>query len=590
MEKRMTSEIQIFNQMQNLCANTRIPDKALWSFIDKWGANSHTAARKNPFLLADCDGIGFGSADTIRTRLQLPYDFPPRLACGVETVLATAASGHGHVCLPRWLLVNDSVNLLGKEQIKAQTIEQTICKMNNFDRLEFSGEMVYLKRFHREEQYLSEAIRALQRSLVVPIEPDLSDLAVDQIQAVQMIAQHPVAILTGPPGTGKTFTIKRIIDSIPGDLVALAAPTGKAAKRMMELTGRYATTMHRLLEAFLDDGRFVFARDQDLPIDKKVIVLDEASMIDSTLAYYFLQAVEEGTRLILVGDIDQLPPVGPGNFLRDLIASGVVPCASLTTIKRQDPGLIIQSCHAIREGNPPSCNIPNTENVWECPLSGGDVWILKINEESRILDAIKHLVTITLPKMGYDPLKHVQLLSPYRSKTGLSCQVLNDLLQACFTMPGDKNLKYRVGDKVIQTRNDYALGIINGDIGYIVNITYESMGLFEGYGRATYHVAFENPYRLVSIPAKDHDLQLAYCVTCHKYQGSEIEVVIIPIHETFGDWFVQRNWLYTAVSRAKKLCILIGQTKEIPKIVKLNKQKRRYTRLAEILRSQGENQ
>jgi exodeoxyribonuclease V alpha subunit len=348
---------------------------------------------------------------------------------------------------------------------------------------------------------------------------------------------------------------------------------------MFDLTGQQAVTMHRLLEAIPgEDGRFVFRRDADCPLEAECLVLDETSMICSDLAYHFLQAVEEGTRVILVGDTDQLPPVGPGNFLRDLISSGVIPCAELTTIKRQNPGLIIRSCHEIRAGRPLPPDSHTITNL-NGSLPAGDLVFVRRTDPLEIQSAILHLVTETLPKMGFNALRDVQILSPYREKTDLSCQALNALLQDHFTVPEPgRKLSFRTGDKVIQCRNDYELGLINGDVGFVQKI--------QRFGNSSiYTVHFDSPERVVDIPAGDNDLQLAYTITCHKFQGSELDVIIIPLHPVFGDWFVQRNWLYTAISRARKLCVLVGMEEEVKKIVKRNHQERRYTRLAELLRN-----
>ena len=392
-------------------------------------------------------------------------------------------------------------------------------------------------------------------------------MADDQQEALSKAVASGVFILTGAPGTGKTYTIKRIISSFPEARVALAAPTGKAAKRVYEQSGRLALTIHKLLEPQKVGGRFVFTRDAEHPIEADLIVLDEVSMVDTPLMARFLEAVAPGTRLILVGDTYQLPSVGPGNILKDLIASGAVPSTELTIIKRQDEGLIIRNCHRIKNG----------EDIELGNSTARDFFVLKRDGDEAIRETILELVSRRFPESYQaDPLREVQVITPLREKTALSCKALNEAFQRRLNpTPTLDGVRFKVGDKVIQTKNQYDLDIINGDIGYVRDIDKPARSIT---------VQFENPDRLVELPLYENDLDLAYAITCHKFQGSEARIIVVPIHRSFGPLIMQRNWLYTAVSRAREVCVLVGQREEVPHIIRRNRQQQRFTRLQDMLR------
>jgi exodeoxyribonuclease V alpha subunit len=390
-------------------------------------------------------------------------------------------------------------------------------------------------------------------------------LAADQIEALRKMQGARVFVLTGAPGTGKTYLVKRILASLGSARVALAAPTGKASMRMMEQTGQSASTIHRLLEPTPSNGRYYFARNADNPLEVDVVVLDECSMIDVTLMASFLDALPLSARLILIGDTNQLPPVGAGNVLRDIISSGVVETAELTAIKRQDAGLIIRNCHAIRDGHDITYeNDPDDDFLWQDE-----------QDEMTIANAVIDMVARRFPARGFSPTRDVQVITPKREKGELSCKALNKRLQAALNpnIPAE-NSRFAPGDKVIQLKNDNGLGIYNGDIGRLDAIDT---------GARTYTVTFENPERQVVIkwPA---DIDLAYAITCHKFQGSEAPAVVIPIHRSQGPRILQRSWLYTAISRARKLCVGVGQFNETPKIIRRQAQVRRYTQLEQFLR------
>jgi len=390
----------------------------------------------------------------------------------------------------------------------------------------------------------------------------------DQQAALDRATESHVFILTGAPGTGKTYTIRQIIAAFPGKTIRLAAPTGKAARRMYELTGTPAQTIHKLLEPEKTDDGFAFTRNESNPVNADIIIIDETSMIDVRLAASLLRAVKPNTRVIFVGDSYQLPPVGPGNVLKDMIDAGL-PSVELTTIKRQDAGLIVRNCHHVKNG----------EDIEIENANGSDFFFLGQVSESKIQKTILDLVARRLPeRYGFDPLRDIQIISPLREKTILSCKALNTEAQARLNpAPVIEKSAFKSGDKIIQTKNDYKEGIINGDIGYVTDIDMSEKAV---------SVEFDNPTRIVTLPLYANNLELAYAVTCHKYQGSEAPAIILPIHPAFGSFLMQRNWLYTAISRAQRLCVIVGHRDEVRKIIGRNQQHKRFTNLGRFLKGE----
>jgi ATP-dependent exoDNAse (exonuclease V) alpha subunit len=856
--------------LKDLLGGTKVNRRAVNQILEKWGQDAPARIRENPYALIEAiDGIGFLTADEVARKIGYDFSGPPRVRAGVIHTLKEQAFGQGHTCLPKAKLLAEAEKILA---VPPERIGSELGPMEKDGLVVSADGFVYLKGYHDDEQLIAEKLKVLARQTLPPGQPDFEGLADDQKEALSKAVSSGVFILTGAPGTGKTYTIKRIISSFPEARVALAAPTGKAAKRVYEQSGRLALTIHKLLEPQKVGGSFVFTRDAENPIEADLIVLDEVSMVDTPLMARFLEAVAAGTRLILVGDTYQLPSVGPGNILKDLIASGAIPSTELTIIKRQNEGLIIRNCfagetpvltrdglrpirelrgeveiltegglyrratfrsfgtqrlmrvelttgevlhatpdhewvvdlqHGIRkrvpttelagkyipinlprppqrdevylqgvrhgivfgDGNrissnshcevflygpkrslaaffekdslseqtdgslrvgrlpgsfktlpaddyPPSywygfiCGLIATDGtvtgaggvqidqarlepllaVWRHAPAAGllahavqtihrpdpftgeprtdyrltirkgtirdddllredhrrrfiasahrqasrvgvrsvrmtdrieevfccvepethtmtvgagyltgqchrikngedielgnstarDFFFLKREDEESMQETILELVSRRFPESyKADPLKEVQVITPLREKTALSCKALNEVFQRRLNpKPKIDGVRFKVGDKVIQTKNQYDLDIINGDIGYVRDIDARDR---------TITVAFENPERVVQVPLHQNDLELAYAITCHRFQGSEARIVVVPVHRCFGPLIFQRNWAYTAISRAREVCVLVGQRDEFTKAIKRNQQQKRFTGLLRFL-------
>ena len=550
--------------LKDLLGGTKVNRRAVNQILEKWGQDAPARIRENPYALIEAiDGIGFLTADEVARKIGYDFSGAPRIRAGVIHTLKEQAFGQGHTCLPKAKLLAEAEKILA---VPPERIGSELGPLEKDGLVVSADGFVYLKGYHDDEQLIAEKLKVLARQTLPPGQPDFEGLADDQNEALSKAVSSGVFILTGAPGTGKTYTIKRIISSFPEARVALAAPTGKAAKRVYEQSGRLALTIHKLLEPQKVGGSFVFTRDAEKPIEADLIVLDEVSMVDTPLMARFLEAVAPGTRLILVGDTYQLPSVGPGNILKDLIASGAIPSTELSIIKRQDEGLIIRNCHRIKNG----------EDIELGNSTARDFFVLKRDGDEEIRETILDLVSRRFPESYHaDPLKEVQVITPLREKTALSCKALNEIFQRRLNpKPKIDGVRFKVGDKVIQTKNQYDLDIINGDIGYVRDIDARDR---------TITVAFENPERVVQVPLHQNDLELAYAITCHRFQGSEARIVVVPVHRCFGPLIFQRNWAYTAISRAREVCVLVGQRDEFTKAIKRNQQQKRFTGLLRFL-------
>lgn len=549
-----------------------------------YGDQSIKKVQENPFHLAkDIHGIGFKVADSIAQKLGIPKDAPGRMDAGIEHTLSSSCD-EGHVCLPQSELLKLSSEILDTPQ---ETIEGRLRFLIQENRIEM-GQMfhegkienfVWLRPLFLAEAGICRQLARLRRSGCFLRSVDTSraldwvqnllsiKLAANQQQAVAISLQEKVHIITGGPGTGKSTITKAIlaITEKLTDKILLAAPTGRAAKRMTEITGKKASTIHSLLETDFKTGKF--KRNLENPLECDLIIVDEASMIDTYLMYSLLKAIPDTARLILVGDIHQLPSVGPGNVLKDIIASKCLPVTALNEIFRQAAGsCIITNAHRINNGSfPDISNRPDS-----------DFFFLDVESPEDVLRNIIALASQRLPaKYGLDPFRDIQVLAPMRRGI-IGIDNLNVALQEQLNPRGTPLLlagrRFLPGDKVMQIRNNYTKEVYNGDIGRISAIDTSEQEL----------VVTINDRDVVYEFADLDELVLAYAVSIHKYQGSECPCVIIPVHTTHFK-LLHRNLLYTGVTRGKKLVILVGTKQAVSLAVKNDEVKRRYTGLQQGL-------
>lgn len=564
----------------------------------RYGENVRQVIARNPYrLVEDVEGIGFKTADRIAASLGIEQSSEYRLSAGVKYTLSEATAGAGHCYLPRPELALAARRLLGSD---ADSIDRTIDSLILSHDISAqilpgdSGEEVvtlYLPSTYRAEsevaRRLREMIDAMPDSMASDLTAQIDELErieglafhTQQRQAIETAVTHGMTVITGGPGTGKTTIIKCIIKllSVHGD-VALAAPTGRAAKRMSEACGMEAKTLHRLLEYGGEEGDF--ARSEDNPLEIDTLIIDEMSMVDIFLMRSLLRALVPGTRLIMVGDADQLPSVGAGNVLRDILDSGVIPSVRLTEIFRQDEkSMIVYNAHRINRGESPRLNAKGSDFFFERAVSPSD--------------AAKRIVTLCSARLpgflNLDPVRQMQVLSPTK-KGECGVWMLNQLLQAEFNPPASGkhervrgDTTFREGDKVMQTRNNYQLkwkkdgaigiedgqGVFNGDIGFVTFIDPQEHVM---------EVQFDDERTATYEGGDVDDLELAYCISVHKSQGSEFPVVIMP---AVGGppMLLTRNLFYTAVTRARRMVMIVGRENAIEQMIANVNTRRRYSAL-----------
>jgi exodeoxyribonuclease V alpha subunit len=543
-----------------------------------YGEEAQAVLKENPYRLAqDIRGVGFKTADDIAYHLGVAEDAPERIKAGILHVLETAAQS-GHCCFPEAKVIEKAVELLGVEALIAPQVEALIAG----DQIERHAEFLYLPHLRAAEQSIAASVKSLA-SLPAAYPPIVEDaalawvmkktgkeLAESQQRAVREALRQRLLIITGGPGVGKTTILRSILLILQSKQVrlVLAAPTGRAAKRLSESTGLEAKTLHRLLE-YQGEGRW--GRHRGKPLAGDLFVIDEASMIDAPLMAQLLSALPEGAHLLIVGDADQLPSVGPGMVLHDLIASGAVPCVKLTEIFRQAASSrIITSAHAINRGQVPDLK----------PSRGSDFFFLEAGEPDEILDTIVQLAHTRLPaKYGFDPIADIQVLTPM-NRNLLGTASLNHSLQLALNPPNELkfeierfNTTFRVGDKVIQTHNNYDKEVFNGDIGHIVTIDADPVKV---------HVRYDAERLVAYEPGELDELQLAFALTIHKSQGSEFPCVVIPV-STQHYVLLERSLIYTAITRAKKLCVLVGDERALSLAVSKQESRKRFTGLRGML-------
>jgi exodeoxyribonuclease V alpha subunit len=544
---------------------------------DRYGERAAEIVQRHPYRLAlDVRGVGFKTADRIARSLGIAGDHPERAQAGLLHVVESLA-GEGHVALPRASLVEKTAAML---EIDGAHVEAAIDALWASGRIVVEGDLVFSARLHAAEKDVADHLSRLLGSPSRPLggldtalsafeESAKVTLAPEQRRAVEAAANDKVVVVTGGPGVGKTTIVRAILSVFERARlsVRLAAPTGRAAKRLSEATGRPASTLHRLLE--YDPRLRAFQRSLDKPIDTDAVIVDEASMIDVELAAALLAAVPPAARLVIVGDVDQLPSVGPGAVLRDVIDSRSVPTVRLDRIFRQaEESRIVANAHAILRGEMPESAAADAPNA--------DFFVVQRRDPDESARTLLELVTQRIPRrFGLAPRDDVQVLTPmHRGPVGTTA--LNAALQAALNPTGPKlerrGQAYRAGDKVMQTKNDYEREVFNGDLGVVTRVDAAEERLV---------VRFDD--REVVYEDGDLDLlTLAYATSIHKSQGSEYPAVVVPLLTTHFV-MLSRNLVYTAVTRARRLCVLVADPRALRLAVGEIRREERSTRLAERL-------
>lgn len=577
-EQKSIREVMVF--LQTYGVSPAYAQKIFKSYGDQ----SIRKVKDNPFYLArDIFGIGFKTADTIAQKMGIAKDSEQRIDAGIEFVL-TELSNDGHTCHPVDKFLEEARSIL---DVSVEQIQQRLQFLKDDNRIEladlvYEGEKVpfiWMRSLYLAEAGIAREIKRLKSSFssIRPVDTTKAiawvqeqlkiDLAPNQRKAVANALEDKVLIITGGPGTGKstiTNAILTITEKLSSHLM-LAAPTGRAAKRMSEITGKKASTIHSLLEFDFKAGGF--KRNRQSPLECDLIVVDEASMIDTFLMYSLLKALPDRARLILVGDINQLPSVGPGNVLKDMISSHTLPVTNLYEIFRQSAGSqIITNAHRINSGQFP--DMQNQQN--------GDFFFIECLETDEVLNTIVKLVTQRLPnKYNLNALTDIQVLAPMK-KGIIGTENLNVVLQEALNRNESSIVrfgqKYLIGDKVMQIRNNYSKEVFNGDIGTIMDIDFEEEKVV---------VKIEDREILYDF-ADLNEIVLAYAVSVHKYQGSECPCIVMPVHTSHFKLLL-RNLLYTGVTRGKRLVVLVGTKKAVAIAVKNDEVLKRYTSLKQIM-------
>lgn len=542
----------------------------------QYGKEGIDKVQDNPYRLADdIWGIGFKTADSIASKMGYEKNDLRRCKSGISYTL-NELSNEGHVYAVEEQLIETAKKLLEADE---EPIRQAVTEMIASEDLIREDEAIYLPPFYHSERGTAKKLLALlqdQTPTLFGLKADIkaiekvSGIEYDEVQiaAIKQAVRSKVMVLTGGPGTGKTTTTQGIIAAYKtaGMRILLAAPTGRASKRMSEATGMEAKTIHRLLEFNPQDG---YKRNDENPLEGDALIVDECSMIDIILMYNLMKAIPENMRLVLVGDIDQLPSVGAGNVLRDIIDSEKIPVVRLTRIFRQaQSSRIVMSAHAINQGR-----YPDTSNGKQT-----DFFFIKNEEPEQVAEEIVKLVKHRLPKAYNQPLNNIQVLTPMQ-RSVVGATNLNMMLQQALNTSNlgisRGGTTYKLGDRVMQVRNNYDKNVFNGDIGIVEQVSMEDRTLF---------VRFDD--NLVEYEASELDeVTLAYATTIHKAQGSEYPIVVIPILMTHFV-MLQRNLIYTGITRAKKICVLIGQPKALAYAIRNLTVTKRNTKLKERLRGE----
>ncbi|MDP9033286.1 MAG: ATP-dependent RecD-like DNA helicase [Myxococcota bacterium] len=576
-EQKLLRDVMVFLQAHGATSALAM------RIVRRYGPRAMAVVAREPYRLAlDVNGVGFKTADRIATSIGVAADSPERIQAGLLQAIHDLTEA-GHVWTAKPELGRRAAHLLGLDADDAEVQSRLDSGLDGLvgarrAMVERNADIyaVYDAEMYDREVRLASRLAEIARSPERPVDGVASgiaafeertgtDLAPDQRLAVEQAARRQVLVVTGGPGVGKTTILRAVLAVFAraGVQVRLAAPTGRAAKRLGAATGAQATTLHRLLE--FDPKTATFKRDVQRPIEAGAVIVDEASMLDMPMADALAQAVAPGTRLLLVGDVDQLPSVGPGAVLRDVIASSVLPCVRLHQIFRQAArSAIVTNAHRINQGQPPLVAPAG---------SHADFFVIERSDPERARATLVELVTTRIPqRFGLDPVRDVQVLTPMNRGVA-GAIALNEALQAALNPHGDALVHgertYRIGDKVMQLRNDYDKNVYNGDVGLVVSIDSEAQLLTVRFDERD--VAFEH--------SDLRDLVLAYACTIHKAQGSEYPAVVLPLLTTHF-MMLSKNLLYTAVTRGKRLVVLVCDPRALELALSERRHEDRRTRLA----------
>jgi len=568
----------------------------------KWGGAAVDLIKDNPYILCEeIYGIGFERADRIAQSVGIDPKSQTRVRAGIKHVLSFNAHQNGHVFLPQDKLTPAVCELLGVDTNDVEIATDELEEAEQLKIIKYGGRRcVYLNYYYEAEKYTAAKLDMLDR-LCPKIDAGDVEIFIRQLEkdegiqyaplqrkAIMMAINSGVMVLTGGPGTGKTTVIKAVISVFDriGSSIALAAPTGRAAKRMSEATGCEAKTIHRLLEMEYADDTFPrFNRDEKNLLDEDVIIIDETSMVDSLLISALLKAIKPGARILLIGDSDQLPSVGAGCVLNDIIEGERFSTIKLTEIFRQArESLIIINAHAINDGRDPVLN-----------SNDNDFFFLKRDKDEDIAATVVDLCDRRLPKAyGEEIRQQLQVITPSR-KGAAGTEMLNKMMQQALNPPSPskrekktRDVIFREGDKIMQIKNNYditwvkdgyeGVGVFNGDIGFIVKISPDD---------ETIELNFDDRIAVYEFSMLE-ELEHAYAITVHKSQGSEYPVVVMPIY-SFSQRLLTRNLLYTAVTRAQNKVIMVGRPDTVSSMVQNNRQAKRYTGLGRMLAAYSRN-
>ncbi len=571
-------DIMIFLQSIGISSNLAM------KIYNNYGDSSVNIIKSNPYKLSeDIFGVGFKSSDKIALRMGIKKDSIFRIKAGVIHIL-NEAEGSGHCYYPYQDLLEILENFLDTEISNIKNALEELEKEKKVTIIRDGDEKVYLTGIYEAEKFVckrimeilnnhdSAGVKEKAGSNAAGLIKKLSEetrITLDpiQVKAIEKALTEKMLVITGSPGTGKSTILKFIIKLFKNKRVKLGAPTGRASKRLYETTGIEAKTIHRLLH--YNPKLNKFARNEKEPIEVDILIIDEASMIDIRLMRDMLSAIRDETKIIFVGDTDQLPSVGPGNVLKDMISSGVVPVIELKKIYRQESeSLIIYNAHKVRDGQFPFIGKPKNN----------DFFFIEKNEPEEVVKIILDLLTVRIPgSFNYNPLFDIQVLVP-TNKGVVGVSNLNSRIQDILNPDGRKilrdSIEFRQNDKVIQLKNNYEKDVYNGDIGIIGSIDYGTEEVVVNFdGKNVNYNFFELD-----------EISLSYAISIHKSQGSEFKCVIVPLL-TSHYMLLQRNLLYTAITRARELAVIVGSKKAIGMAVNRNIVEDRYTNLKYLLRS-----